>query len=69
MSEIPDDAGLVWHKSSFSNNNADECVEVADLADGGRLVRDSKNPTGPRLAFTAGEWDAFVKGVRAGEFD
>lgn len=59
----------VWRKSSFSGNQGTECVEVADLADGGRLVRDSKNPAGPRLAFTPSEWDAFVKGVRAGEFD
>lgn len=60
---------LVWRKASFSNQNGNACVEVADLADGGRLVRDSKNPAGPRLAFTPGEWTAFVKGVRAGEFD
>lgn len=62
------DEALNWRKSSFSGDNQGECVEVADLADGGRLVRDSKNQTGPRLAFTASEWDAFVKGVQAGEF-
>lgn len=63
------DETLVWRKSTFSAQGESECVEVTDLSDGSRLVRDSKNPAGPRLAFTAGEWDAFVKGVRAGEFD
>ena len=56
-----------WHKSSFSDNGS--CVEVADLADGGRLVRDSKDPASPVLRFTAVEWDAFIRGVMAGEFD
>jgi hypothetical protein len=32
-------------------------------------VRDSKNPTGAALMFTATEWAAFIAGVRAGEFD
>lgn len=60
---------LRWYKSSFSDNQGQDCVEVADLPDGGRLVRDSKNPAGDTLAFTPGEWTAFVKGVHAGEFD
>ena len=32
-------------------------------------VRDSKNPAGPVLMFTQGEWDAFVGGAKDGEFD
>ncbi len=32
-------------------------------------VRDSKNPAGPALIFTAAEWDAFVGGAKGGEFD
>jgi len=58
---------MMWHKSSYSNHDAN-CVEVADLADGGRAVRDSKDPSGPVLTFTASEWSAFVAGVRADEF-
>ncbi|HEY9408755.1 MAG TPA: DUF397 domain-containing protein [Jiangellaceae bacterium] len=65
---MTDDEFLVWRKASFSNQDPTECVEVADLADGGRLVRDSKNPSGGILRFTAGEWSAFVQGVHAGEF-
>lgn len=59
---------LTWHKSTFSGQG-DNCVEVASLVNGGRAVRDSKNPQGPQLTFTPGEWDAFRRGVKAGEFD
>lgn len=59
---------LTWHKSSHSSGNG-ACVEVAALADGGRAVRDSKDPGGPMLRFTAAEWTAFVAGARGGEFD
>jgi hypothetical protein len=59
---------LVFVKSSFSNGTA-ECVEVAVTADGGRAVRDSKDPNGPLQFFTRGEWSAFIQGAKAGEFD
>ena len=32
-------------------------------------VRDSKDPGGPVLVFTAPEWTAFIAGAREGEFD
>lgn len=57
----------VWHKSSRSGANT-QCVEVA-MFDNAVALRDSKNPTGPVLVFTPGEWDAFAAGVRDGEFD
>ena len=58
----------VWRKSTRSGPYTDNCVEVA-FVDGSIVVRDSKNPTGPVLVFTAGEWDAFVDGAKDGEFD
>lgn len=58
-----------FRKASFSNIDEGGCVEVADLADGSRLVRDSKQGGWPVLSFTASEWASFTKGVRAGEFD
>ncbi len=56
-----------WRRSSRSYS--DNCVEVAELPDGGRAVRDSKNPDGPILFFTPSEWTAFVGGAKDGEFD
>jgi Domain of unknown function (DUF397) len=55
-----------FRRSTFSNNGT--CVEVAKLPDGGAAVRDSKDPASLVLTFTAQEWVAFVRGVKAGEF-
>jgi Domain of unknown function (DUF397) len=57
---------LVWRKSTLSMSNG--CVEVA-MHDDGVALRDSKDRSGPVLVFTRHEWEAFVGGVRAGEFD
>jgi hypothetical protein len=57
-----------WFKSSRSHGGS-ECVEAAHLDNGHVGVRDSKNPTGPALIFTPGEWDAFLAGAKDGEFD
>jgi hypothetical protein len=57
-----------WRKSTRSGPLTDNCVEIAFVA-GGVAVRDSKDPTGPVLMFTASEWDAFVAGTKDGEFD
>lgn len=60
---------LTWRKASFSGGgNGGACVEVADVPGGHRAVRDSKDPAGPVLWFTADEWAAFTAGVRGGEF-
>ena len=61
----------VWRKASYSSNSA-SCVEVAGSRAAGEgalcLVRDTKDRGGPSLAFTAGQWAAFVDAVKAGEF-
>lgn len=60
-------SGAKWFKSSRSAGGKD-CVEVAFLAEGAVGVRDSKNPTGPALAFTPDEWDAFTARLHDGGF-
>jgi hypothetical protein len=61
--------GVVWKKGSRSNGNGgNNCVEVARIHDGW-AVRDSKDPDGPHLWFTATEWTAFVDSAKDGEFD
>ena len=60
--------GPEWIKSSFSFANGN-CVEAARLHGGYVGVRDSKDPRGDVLRFTAAEWRAFLGGIRNGEFD
>jgi hypothetical protein len=68
MTQVSQPTTAHWFKSSFSGGS-NGCVEVAFLDDGSTAVRDSKDRTGPALIFTPAEWDAFVNGARAGEFD
>jgi hypothetical protein len=59
----------VWAKSSYSGGNGGQCVEVAANLDSIVAVRDSKDPHGPALIFTPGEWRTFAAAVKTGEFD
>jgi hypothetical protein len=59
--------GLAWHKAQRSVGNG-ACVELAPV-NGMVAMRDSKDPDGPVLMYTAAEWDAFLHGAKAGEFD
>jgi hypothetical protein len=56
-----------FRKASFSPLPLVYCVEVG-VRDGLIRLRDSKDRD-VELTFSAGEWDAFVRGVKAGEFD
>jgi hypothetical protein len=60
---------LKWRKARRSNASGN-CVELARLPHGGGFViRNSRHPDGPALIFTPAEIDAFVAGVREGDFD
>jgi Domain of unknown function (DUF397) len=61
-------AGATWVKSSLSYANGN-CVEVSDLPGGTVGVRNSRDRGGAVLHFTPDEWQAFLGGVRNGEFD
>ncbi|WP_369182704.1 DUF397 domain-containing protein [Streptomyces sp. Y1] len=50
---------LLWFKSSYSGNEGANCVEIAETAEA-VLVRDSKDLTGPHLAFSPAAWQSFV---------
>ncbi|MFD7447464.1 DUF397 domain-containing protein [Kitasatospora sp. NPDC059827] len=55
-----------WFKSSYSSNEGGECVEVAETP-GTVRVRDSKDKSGPQLAFEPAAWQAFVTFAAATE--
>lgn len=59
----------VWFKSTKSGPNCDNSVLVRYKGGGIVETLDSKNPTGPVHVWDADEWDAFVAGAKAGEFD
>jgi len=55
---------ITWRKSSYSGNSGGQCVEVGNAA---RViaVRDSKDPSGPVLAFGPQDWQRFTDRVKA----
>ena len=57
-----------WFKSSRSGASKN-CVEVAFVPGGVVGVRDSKDPSGPALTFTADEWSSFTDAAVRGDLD
>ena len=59
-------SAVTWRKSSHSNTDGGQCLEVADnlfLVP----VRDSKTPDAPALVLRATAWTSFVTAVRRDE--
>lgn len=59
--------GLEWRKSRHSMANG-ACVEVASAARN-IAIRDSKDPGGPVLSYSATSWRSFVGAIRSGSLD
>ena len=57
-------SSAIWRKSSYSGANGGNCIEIAAV---GRtvVVRDSKDPDGPALAFRPNDWQRFADRVKA----
>ncbi len=72
---IPQEDALAcanWRKSSFSGGGGmggGNCVQVTSLEDGRIAVRNSNHPEKGAVLFTRAEMDAWIKGLKAGEFD
>jgi hypothetical protein len=62
----PSPDGLSWRRAQRCN--AANCVEVAASGDA-IVVRDSKSPQGPVLAYGRNQWATFVEGMKRGAFD
>ena len=58
---------LEWRKARRSANNG-ACVELAPAA-GQILIRDSKDQTGPVIAYSQYSWRLFVSSAKTGYFD
>ncbi|MEU6820676.1 DUF397 domain-containing protein [Streptomyces atriruber] len=56
-----------WRKSSYSNGDGGNCVEIADGLPDVVPVRDSKMTHGPTLMFPATAWAPFITAVTASE--
>ncbi|MFF2535286.1 DUF397 domain-containing protein [Streptomyces cyaneofuscatus] len=64
QSRRADLTSVTWRKSSYSNSDGGQCVEVSDDLSGVVPVRDSKQPEGPAVVFGASAWTAFISDVR-----
>jgi len=70
--EVTDPARYAaWRKSSYSGgSSSDSCLEVNETALPHHIpVRDSKNPTGPALLFSAPAWSAFLATLAGADQD
>ena len=66
---MADLSGAIWRKSTRSDTGGGSCVEVASNLSGVVGVRDSKDRSGPALAFSPQSWTEFIGAVKNGEFD
>ncbi|MFF4214337.1 DUF397 domain-containing protein [Streptomyces sp. NPDC001796] len=55
---------VTWHKSSYSNSDGGQCVEVAKDLPSVVPVRDSKDPARGTLLFEAAAWARFIDEVK-----
>jgi hypothetical protein len=65
VSEAQNDEGVIIEFIDAK----DAPIQHKELSERVIVMRDSKNPDGPVLYFTEAEWDAFIGGVKDGEFD
>ncbi|MFJ8137220.1 DUF397 domain-containing protein [Streptomyces sp. NPDC096013] len=57
-------SNVAWRKSSYSNTDGGDCVEVAPNLSGLVPVRDSKNPAHGTVLLGVGAWAEFIGSVK-----
>jgi len=60
-------SAITWRKSSYSNPDGGQCVEICEDFAAVVPVRDSKHPHGPVLVFPAESWASFVSAATDGQ--
>ncbi|GAA4885079.1 DUF397 domain-containing protein [Saccharopolyspora cebuensis] len=58
-----------WRKSTRSNGNNGNCVEVGFGRDGARAVRDTKDRAAGHFTTTGAQWTSFLTAVKTGRYD
>jgi len=58
-----------FHTSSITRFLPIKTCVAVKVGEAAVEVRDTKDASSPTLSFTPAEWDAFVQGVKKGEFD
>ncbi|MGW0828426.1 DUF397 domain-containing protein [Streptomyces sp. NPDC002845] len=67
MRHTPELNSAHWRRSSYSNANGGNCVEITEDLPGVVPVRDSKTPHSPVLVVPAASWTAFVTALKGGD--
>ncbi|MFJ7292022.1 DUF397 domain-containing protein [Streptomyces collinus] len=58
-------SAAIWRRSTYSNGDGGNCVEVGDAHTAVVPVRGSKVPHGPVLTITAPAWTSFVTSLKS----
>ncbi|WP_067825284.1 DUF397 domain-containing protein [Actinomadura kijaniata] len=62
---MSDKQPIRWRKSSHSDHQGGDCVEVAEVA-AAIAVRDSRDPNGPKLILGADDWRVLGRRIKDG---
>lgn len=57
-----------WIKSSYSDDDGGNCIEIAPGIRDFVPVGDTKSPYAPALMVTHTAWSTFISGVKDGDF-
>ena len=55
---------VAWRKASHSNESGDACIEMASTP-GAVAIRDSKDPEGPKLIMSRGDFRHLAETLKA----
>ncbi|MFD0901498.1 DUF397 domain-containing protein [Actinomadura sediminis] len=56
-------SNVAWRKASRSHDDGDQCIEVASIGET-MLVRDSKDPDGPKVTLARSEFRHFAAAIK-----
>jgi hypothetical protein len=59
---------IQWRTSSHSQGGQGECIEVSTGVADASLIRDSKDPDGPRLSLRRSDLAVFLSNVKSGRY-